>query len=42
MVIAEVFKLAKKGKIRDTIAVGTRAPYAAGDGWAGGLFSQSR
>ncbi len=42
MVIAEVFKLVKKGKIRNTIAVGTRVPYAAGDDWAGGLCSQSR
>jgi hypothetical protein len=35
--IAEVFKI-KNGKIRDIIAVGTRVPYGAGDGWAGPLF----
>ncbi len=35
--IAEVFKI-KNGRIRDIIAVGTRVPYGAGDGWAGPLF----
>jgi len=37
IVIAEIFKI-KNGKIRDIVAVGTRVPYGAGDGWAGPLF----
>jgi len=38
IVIAEQFKIVKKGKIRDITAIGTRVPYGAGDGWAGPLF----